>query len=70
MGYGAMIVMTSDYRLKADRARIGLSEVKLGIRVPIFIARILQDIVGIVEADHHFLEGSAYKACDPASHGP
>lgn len=64
MGYGAMIAMTSDYRLMADRARIGLPEVKLGIRVPIFIARILQDIVGVVEADHHILEGGAYKAAE------
>lgn len=64
MGYGAMIAMTSDYRLMAERSRIGLPEVKLGIRVPIFISCILQDIVGVVEADHHILEGGAYKAAE------
>lgn len=64
MGYGCMLALVSDYRFITEKARIGLPEVKLGIRVPTLIARILQNLVGTVEADHHILEGGAYKGSE------
>ncbi|MEM7183732.1 MAG: enoyl-CoA hydratase/isomerase family protein [Spirochaetota bacterium] len=62
MGYGCMIALLSDYRFMSPKSRIGLPEVKLGIRVPIFIARALQDLIGVRYANQHILEGNAYKA--------
>ena len=62
MGYGAMIAIVSDYRLMVEHARIGLIEAKIAMTVCPLITTILQDIIGIKEANQHILEGGAYKA--------
>ncbi len=63
MGYGCMIAIVSDFRVMVDKgARIGLPEVKIGIRVPIFIAHVLQGIIGAQEANKHMLLGMPYKS--------
>ncbi|MBX3720266.1 MAG: enoyl-CoA hydratase/isomerase family protein [Turneriella sp.] len=63
MGYGAMLALASDYRLMVDTgARIGLPEIKIGIRVPVLVCRLLQDIVGYDRALKHVLDGSPWKS--------
>jgi enoyl-CoA hydratase/carnithine racemase len=64
MGYGCMIALVSDYRFMVPQARLGLPEVKLGIRVPVFIARLLQELVGVVLANQHIMEGAAWKGTE------
>ena len=62
MGYGAMIAIHSDYRIMIEQARIGLIETKIAMTVNPLAAAVLQDILGIKEANQHILEGGAYKA--------
>ena len=62
MGYGAMLALASDYRLMVTGARIGLPEIKIGIRVPVLVCRLLQDIVGYDRALKHVLDGSPWKS--------
>lgn len=63
MGYGAMLALASDYRLMVDTgARIGLPEIKIGIRVPLLVCRLLQDLVGYDRALKHVMDGSPWKA--------
>ncbi len=64
MGYGAMLAMASDFRYGMEGTRIGLPEVKLGIRVPSYVAMMLRDIIGAREADSHIIQGNAYKASE------
>lgn len=63
MGYGAMLALASDYRLMVETgARIGLPEIKIGIRVPVLVCRLLSDIVGYDQALKHVLDGSPWKS--------
>ncbi|TGN18642.1 enoyl-CoA hydratase/isomerase family protein [Leptospira idonii] len=64
MGYGAMLALVSDFRYGLENARIGLPEVKIGIRVPAFIIQLLADVIGKNEAKEHVLLGDAYKTSE------
>ncbi|MDZ4727237.1 MAG: enoyl-CoA hydratase/isomerase family protein [Leptospira sp.] len=64
MGYGAMIALASDFRFGLEGMRIGLPEVKIGIRVPSFIAMLLADIIGAKSASEHILWGNAFKTSE------
>ncbi|WP_411822593.1 enoyl-CoA hydratase/isomerase family protein [Leptospira sp. 'Mane'] len=64
MGYGAMLAIASDFRFGLEGTRIGLPEVKIGIRVPSFVALMLRNIIGAREADSHIIQGNAYKASE------
>ncbi len=61
IGYGCMLALASDYRFITEKARIGLPEVKLGIRVPILVSRFLQDILIPAKANQLTLEGFTIK---------
>jgi len=63
MGYGAMLALASDYRLMVDSgARIGLPEIKIGIRIPLFVCRLLENTIGYDKAFKHALDGSPWKS--------
>lgn len=64
MGYGAMIALASDFRFGLEGMRIGLPEVKIGIRVPAFVVMLLVDAIGKKEASDHILNGNAFKTSD------
>ncbi|EQA36649.1 enoyl-CoA hydratase/isomerase family protein [Leptospira inadai serovar Lyme str. 10] len=64
IGYGAMIGIASDFRFGLQNSRIGLPEVKMGIRVPTSVAKMFSNIVGIREAERHILLGTAYKGSE------
>ncbi|EPG74896.1 enoyl-CoA hydratase/isomerase family protein [Leptospira fainei serovar Hurstbridge str. BUT 6] len=64
MGYGAMIGIASDFRFGLQNSRIGLPEVKIGIRVPTSVAKMFSNIVGIREAERHILIGTPYKGSE------
>ncbi|EQA46855.1 enoyl-CoA hydratase/isomerase family protein [Leptospira broomii serovar Hurstbridge str. 5399] len=64
IGYGAMIGIASDFRFGLQNARIGLPEVKIGIRVPASVAKMFSNIVGIRETERHILLGVAYKGSE------
>lgn len=64
MGYGAMMALASDFRFGLEGMRIGLPEVKIGIRVPAFIVQLLVDAIGKKEAFEHVLNGNALKTID------
>ncbi len=63
MGYGAMLALASDYRLMVeDGARIGLPEIKIGIRVPLFVCRLLENTIGYDKALKHVMDGTPWKS--------
>ncbi len=70
MGYGAMLALMSDFRLMVDRgARIAYPEINLGIGMPIFVARPLQDMVGVNNARDLLVLGKALKGPDAEAMG-
>lgn len=70
IGYGCMLALMCDYRLVVDGgARIGLPEVKVGIRVPRFAILRLQQITSPRFADQHVLLGAAFKPEEALSSG-
>jgi enoyl-CoA hydratase/carnithine racemase len=63
MGYGAMLALASDYRLMVDSgARIGLPEIKIGIRVPLFVCKLLENTIGHERAFKHVMDGTPWKS--------
>lgn len=64
LGYGAMLVLATDYRIANSNIRFGLPEVKIGIRVPSFIYALLGESIGPIKATEHVLLGDAEKAKD------
>ncbi|WP_246028286.1 enoyl-CoA hydratase/isomerase family protein [Leptospira fletcheri] len=64
IGYGAMIAIASDFRMGLANLRMGLPEVKIGIRVPASVARMLANIVGWKETEQHIISGDMYKGSE------
>ena len=63
LGYGCMLALMGDYRLMSDAGvRVGLPEVKMGIRIPSIVIYELQKVVGYAEANRQVLEGLALKS--------
>jgi enoyl-CoA hydratase/carnithine racemase len=63
MGYGAMLALAADYRFMVESgARIGLPEIKLGIGVPLFICKLLENTVGYEKTFKHVIDGSPWKS--------
>ena len=70
MGYGAMLASVSDYRYVVEKgARVSFPEVNIGIGLPVFVTRIVQDLVGVVNTRDLFLTGRALKAPEAAAMG-
>lgn len=62
MGYGAMLALMSDFRLILDKgARICFPEINIGIGLPVFVTRPLQDLVGMNHTRDLLLYGKALK---------
>ncbi|MCB1137242.1 MAG: enoyl-CoA hydratase/isomerase family protein [Leptospiraceae bacterium] len=62
LGYGCMLALMGDYRLLVESgARVGLPEVKLGLRIPRIVIEEYQKVVGYSEANRQVLEGTAMK---------
>ncbi len=65
MGYGAMLALFSDYRFMIDKgARIAFPEINIGISLPVFVVRVLQDVVGPAAARDLLYLGKALKGPD------
>lgn len=63
LGYGCMLPLMGDYRILVESgARIGLPEVKLGLRIPRIVIHEFQKVVGYAEANRQVLEGTAMKS--------
>ncbi len=70
MGYGAMLALMSDFRLMLDKgARISFPEINIGIGLPVFVARPLQDLVGMNNARNLLMYGKALKGPDAQAMG-
>ncbi|MCR9142146.1 MAG: enoyl-CoA hydratase/isomerase family protein [bacterium] len=70
MGYGAMLALMSDFRLMLDKgARISFPEINIGIGLPVFVSRPLQDLVGMNNARDMLLYGKALKGPDAQAMG-
>jgi enoyl-CoA hydratase/carnithine racemase len=62
MGAGAVFALFSDWRFMADKsARIGFPEALLGMNFPAFVARYMQDLIGIQKTRDILFAGKSLK---------
>lgn len=63
LGYGCMLALMGDYRLLVESgARVGLPEVKLGLRIPRIVVMEYQKVMGYSTANKQVLEGTSMKS--------
>jgi enoyl-CoA hydratase/carnithine racemase len=62
MGAGAVFALFSDWRIMADKsARFGFPEALLGMNFPAFVARYMQDLIGIQKTRDILFAGKSLK---------
>lgn len=67
MGAGAVFALFSDWRFMADKsARFGFPEALLGMNFPAFVARYMQDLIGVTKTRDILYAGKSLKGPEAA----
>lgn len=67
MGAGAVFALFSDWRFMADKsARFGFPEALLGMNFPAFVARYMQDLIGVTKTRDILFAGKSLKGPEAA----